>query len=36
MEPVKFGSAYEIESILIKEINAKFRDEVKHEEFQCL
>lgn len=36
MEPTKFGSACEIESILIEELDAKFKDEVKHEEFQCL
>jgi hypothetical protein len=36
MEPIKFGSACEIESILIVKLNVKFKDEVKHEEFQCL
>jgi len=36
MEPTKFGSACGIESIFIEELDAKFKDEVKHEEFQCL
>ncbi len=36
MEPIKFGTACEIESILIEELDAKFNNEVKHEEFQCL
>jgi hypothetical protein len=36
MEPTKFGSACEIESIFIEELDAELKYEVKHEEFQCL